>query len=83
MACATCGHTMHRIVERHFWCPRCGSLLSMRVPGMPDMDVSVPSLVERCREFQRLHRSNFDEFVGDDWRRLGFAESIAKPEDRP
>ncbi len=81
MACPTCGHTMHRIVERHFWCPRCGSLLAMRVPGMPDMDVSVPSLVERCREFQE-HNILLNSYKAA-WRQTGIQEAISLPEGRP
>ncbi len=86
MSCPTCGHTMGRLCVvddvAFFHCERCGTA-AVKTPHNDEPYVYAPKLVERCREFQRLHRSNFDEFMGDDWQRLGFAESIAKPEDRP
>jgi DNA-directed RNA polymerase subunit RPC12/RpoP len=89
MACATCGHTMQLVQQDTdgrptHWCPQCGSLTVGA--GMP----AVPRLVERCREFQLqmsvgtgLGSQYASKPLWALWRRLGIAESIDKPADRP
>ncbi len=79
MACDTCGHTMGKLCDadgkNFFHCERCGTIV---VAMLGWRQARTPMLVTRCREFQRLHRSNFDEFMADDWRSLGIAEAIGK-----
>jgi len=68
MSCPTCDHTMQRIENETFWCPRCGTL---RLGPMIEM----PMLVERVRMFAGT--------LGRSWsalaHRLGILESIGTP----
>lgn len=81
MPCPTCDHTMSRLgcqyseCQGSWACPRCGTLKIGHDDG--HVDVIVPSLVERCRQFE--------QYVRDDtfWHQLGVAESINTPENRP
>ena len=43
MPCPVCSHTIHRISEAYFWCPRCGSLIAPL--GVPDHEA--PKIVGR------------------------------------
>ena len=83
MSCPTCDHTMNYFGETPgektiYWCPRCGTLRYDQEAPV----VHRPKLVERCREFgptiypRSVHAWN-------DWVRLGIAESINLPGDRP
>lgn len=67
MACPTCDHTMQSVAPEVFWCPRCGTL---KAP-----EVSIPTLVCRCREFGKLLPED-GEVDMELWRRLGIAEAI-------
>ncbi len=42
MSCPNCDHTMHRLTDDLFWCPRCGSLKD-------DCDYETPFLVRHIR----------------------------------
>jgi len=45
MACPTCGHTMQSVVDRIWWCPRCGTT---KVGDRHDGAATyIPALVER------------------------------------
>lgn len=83
MPCPTCDHTVQGIGFGMFWCPRCGTLIWHTGAGKA---VDVPKLVERCRKLEAAH-VGASPGVGLnltlDWHRLGLAESINKPEDRP
>jgi predicted nucleic acid-binding Zn-ribbon protein len=99
MACPTCGHTMHIIFstdsESVHTCPRCGTTKVHRWDGDQPEDehepkVYVPKLVERCRELEREYMMGADTPISSeyppltkDWTRLGIAEAIRVPEDRP
>jgi hypothetical protein len=78
MTCPTCDATMQGIGYGMFHCPRCGTLKGCPVDGA----VVTPALVGRCREFQRSHGTNFDEYMGADWDRLGIPEAINPPATR-
>lgn len=79
MSCPTCDHTMAKVDDDLWHCDRCGTIISnLSINGI------VPKLVERCRVFEgplfdRLSPVTLEE----NWRRLGIAESINKPEGRP
>lgn len=85
MSCPTCDHTMQCIthdaasLSAHYWCPRCGTLTA-KVGDFTKTET--PGLVARCREFEKAIPGNV---VGEmkEWKRLGIAESINRPEDRP
>lgn len=47
MACPTCLHTMQSVGDGVFWCPRCGSIRTVRLETEP----CVPKLVARVREY--------------------------------
>lgn len=84
---------------RRYWCPRCGTIITsfFTVGAAPEeggadtISVDVPTLVGRCREFRAARHPSFKAEVGifgdpvlaSEWKRLGIAESINKPEDRP
>jgi uncharacterized Zn finger protein (UPF0148 family) len=79
VSCPTCGHTLQRVEQMTFWCPRCGTL-SDGVDAAA-ADPLPPALVRRCREFADRHipaSSGYAEL----WTRSGIAESIRRPEDR-
>lgn len=79
MSCPTCDHTMQRVVEGVFWCPRCGTLkqpVTSNVLGIHAYDSFVqPLLIERCR--------TFGDSLGPAWSQLwitqGIQESIFPP----
>ncbi len=74
MSCPTCDHTMQHMYHMDgcaYWCPRCGTV---KVDGASH---HVPKLVERCRQFDA------DTMSSPEWRRLGVAEAISRPEERP
>jgi tRNA(Ile2) C34 agmatinyltransferase TiaS len=77
MACGTCDHTMQKVAESVFWCPRCGTLSPNWEAPEP------PRLVGFLREF---HRMISDSPEGRALRSLaiqsGITEAIFKPEDR-
>lgn len=80
MSCPTCDHTMQRLncgcetSRRWFWCPRCGTV------KQDESDADAPALVDRCRKMQAL---NVGLTFRVDWKRLGIAESINLPKNRP
>lgn len=81
MACPTCDHTMEGIGYGFFHCPRCGTMRN------GDGSLTVPALVERCREFAgnaitAAKVDRHEEWVLRQWHRLGIAESISTPENR-
>lgn len=93
MQCPTCDHTMEGIGYCHvsgmegqaFHCPRCGTIKT------PDGKVVTPGLVDRCREWETSITKDDDELYTPtvrkvltyNWRKLGIAESIRVPKDRP
>lgn len=90
MSCPTCTHTMTPlgVVDgnfKYFWCPRCGTIRAVLM-NQKEQD-SVPKLVERCRQFRAKVLNTMDVpgrvFRLEEWRRLGIAESINVPEERP
>lgn len=97
MSCPTCDHTMesigHIAAQRVFRCGRCGTVKIETYTGKPDdwnHVVYVPKLVERCRPYERgLFGTGGRQLIVEpdilksEWHRLGIAESINKPEDRP
>ena len=78
MACPTCGETMAYVSDNVMHCPRCGTV-RQTVLG----NVYVPKLVERCRQFTHDAADYVPQEAIDIWDRLGSAESIALPQDRP
>lgn len=96
MSCPTCDHTMQVFLKplddggpKVFHCSRCGTQKILVTPnGQPI--ITVPTLVERCREFRAARHPSFKAEVGifgdpvlvAEWERLGIAEAINKPEDR-
>lgn len=96
MTCPICDHTMQLVgglADRShvYWCPRCGTLRLQGLPGLQEnCKDEAPSLVKRCRKFVP-HISADNELLGSEriesiqsaWRRLGIAESINLPENRP
>jgi hypothetical protein len=66
-----------------FWCPRCGTLRSLSVTNLPTD--TTPKLVERCRELEATVTASAEAYpaVARDWLRLGVAESINLPKNRP
>ena len=83
MSCPTCDHTMAGIGYGMFHCARCGSLdLGDGVPG----PIVIPALVMRAREFEThplLPLLAVKGEIGKLWLRLGIAESINTPDNRP
>lgn len=87
MTCPICDHTMQLVgglADRShvYWCPRCGTLRLQGLPGLQEnCKDEAPMLVKRCRKFM-AHISHDKELPGI-WHRLGIAESINLPENRP
>ncbi len=81
MSCVSCGHTMEKVDDYVFRCPRCGTM-TVHWAGNSRSDTYVPKLVERVREFRRLHGTNLDEHMAADWHRLGLDESVNPPAER-
>lgn len=89
MACPTCDHSMASINDvaayRIFVCERCGTVKTDTYTGDPKnwhTQIYVPKLVERCREFEGMLTLVTSGDAGP-WRRLGIAEAINLPENRP
>ncbi len=82
MSCTTCGDTLYGVGTAAVWhCPRCGTLL---MASGDHMDIFVPKLVKRCREFERIIPTIIVGPAWDsEWRGLGIAESINLPGERP
>ena len=96
MSCPTCSHTLQCVVAGEFshpavyWCPRCGTL---RVTFDVNHIDEVPKLVERCRLFlygKEGREDGLGVLPSEPWmealdiaRRLGMAEAIYPPEERP
>jgi hypothetical protein len=92
MPCPTCGHTTHSLGvlqgRAHYWCPRCGTLRShcgYDADSNPIYDDGTPKLVERCRQFEKATDGlgRMAMTWHQTWARLGIAESINVPADRP
>ncbi len=96
MSCPTCDHTLACLIisdmERCFQCERCGTTIIERrkqfdAPFTERVGVFVPKLVGRCREFYAeatKHTTEWDKAILlPNWNRLGIAESINLPGDRP
>lgn len=85
MPCPTCSATLDAVsVEKSIWqCSRCGTMVMH--PHSSHPHVTVPALVVRCRRFyvEAAGALGPDARVAEVWRRVGIAESIALPEDRP
>ena len=93
MACPTCDHTLECFgIDRGtqlFHCGRCGTVVEIEADGAHHPHG--PKLVERCREFRAARHPSFKAEVGifgdpvlaAEWYRLGIAESINLPGDRP
>ena len=86
MACPTCDHTMENISTGRdndwytFLCPRCGTVRMYEAGDEGNAEVYVPKLVGRCRTFEGQFWPTGPAPI---WRRLGIAESINLPADRP
>lgn len=84
MSCPTCSHTMTplgcKVTDKTFyWCPRCGTIKPCQ-----EAEATAPALVGRCREFEgEFDKENIAQFYRNTWNRLGIAESINAPDDRP
>lgn len=80
MSCPTCSATMQAIHAPDecpmWWCPRCGT-----VKTMASQDGVAPSLVKCCRTFEKTMASSYSLLKL--WKRLGIAEAINTPENRP
>ncbi len=67
MACPVCDHTMQKISDgpRVFWCPRCGSLRTLRGENVDD---ETPSLVWRAKSIAdtivRMHAKCTGDYAG-------------------
>lgn len=98
MACPNCDHTLSSIGEvdvggrRLFHCGRCGTLSVVGESGKPPIETILvtPALVTRCREFEKEIHEFHDlsghtryEITKNQWHRLGIAESINTPDNRP
>ena len=73
MACPTCDHTMHIIMQvpkTTFWCPRCGTLKDIIANG-PDT-IERPRLIARVRSLME----HLTDAQKDEARRLGIVEAI-------
>lgn len=88
MPCPSCGHTLARICTEaetvdHWHCERCGTMVA-RYPNGHE-NVYVPKLVERCRQFEQAEIRALDPLhpAPKLWHRLGIAESINVPSNRP
>lgn len=97
MSCPTCDHTMEGLgqndrADNIFLCPRCGTV-KIDAFGQHGDKVYVPKLVERCRKFIGVIGANFVHgskeasaalpAIETEWYRVGIAESINTPKDRP
>ena len=90
MSCPTCDATMEGLGEwggrKHWHCPRCGTLRTICVDGEGNSTGYVedyrPKLVDRCRQFAGRLPVAASAPAGL-WQRLGIAESINVPAERP
>lgn len=84
MSCPTCSHTMQCLWNDDgdgvFHCPRCGTVQWFE--DSHPTKVIVPKLVERCRTFEATITGVCAEHSFQ-WKSLGVAESIYRPEERP
>lgn len=87
--CPTCSATLEKLCHadgKDYWhCPRCGTNVVEHVAS-GWRDIYEPKLVDRCRKFgEYLARyvPGQGETLPQCSHRLGIAESIANPEDRP
>ncbi len=55
MACVTCDHTMQRVGNLTYWCPRCGTI---KVHEDSQNGISRPWLVERVHKMRALQGSS-------------------------
>lgn len=90
MSCPTCGGTMQRLADiglavSIFWCPRCGTTRRRFGDFVERIEDTRPALVGKCREFEANAAlgSKYVSQAAADWRRLGIAEAIHRPEERP
>jgi len=68
-----------------FHCPRCGTV-KVDAFGQHGDKVYVPRLIHRCRGFEKdplMPLLAVSGEIGKLWNRLGIAESINLPKDRP
>ena len=77
MACPTCDHTMQNIDDAVYWCPRCGTVRTIRGAGIKE----VPKLVERVVEFCGT-LTDEDQRIINNLERLGVSESVIHPDVR-
>ncbi len=70
--CTTCSHTLQKIGDGIWWCPRCGTIVDQF------QEHHAPVLVERCRQFQE---SLGPSWLGL-WKRMGLNESIYSESER-
>ena len=59
-----------------FWCPRCGT--TMLNPSYGEVVISVPKLVPRVVEFGELLAQEDEEYLLNEFERMGIDESISK-----
>lgn len=80
MPCPTCDHTIALFAEnngyRHFWCERCGTLVSVSTEDGHQYTTQ-PKLVGRVRQYQA------EGILSHHWHKFGIAESIQPPGYRP
>lgn len=98
MPCPTCDHTLATITSAEGMCyrrcDRCGTIVvSLIDPAEASKyeasfpRVYAPKLVFRCRKFISVIGATVPNphlaAVNTEWHRIGIAEAINKPEDRP
>jgi len=80
MACPICDHSMQQIIiDRTFWCPRCGTLKNSITPESFDVPSLVPRLREFCGELKDEPVNDVLAHVVDAFNRLSIYESISMP----
>ena len=80
MSCPVCDGTMQSIVEKVYWCPRCGCLRDERQCLIDRKTLLASRVLELKSEMQRLHI--FLDSDRDLWHRLGISEAISRPKER-
>lgn len=88
MSCPTCDKTMQLAAEDKngvtvHWCPCCGTTRFTTPKG--HVNDEVPDLIKRCRKFEDIlyGRDTCSPAIPQDWERMGIAEAINLPENRP